>query len=98
MPTRVYLEIAPLDPALHPCHVTRVLGVTMVSVSEDAKRSAVALFFADHLTIAEQDAIRLGYGVPPCGQRFDDRWLEGCVSPVVPDGLVLPWQRARRAA
>ena len=95
---RVYVEIGDLDPELYPCHVTRVLGVTTVSISEGARRSDVALFFADHLSPAEQTVVRLAYDCPAYGQPVADHWLDGVVDPVVPDAVAWPWQRARRAA
>jgi hypothetical protein len=96
----LYVEIVPLDPLLYPAHVTRAYGLTMLAVDETARRLDVAAFVADELTPEEQTILRTAYGVPPCGQSFDPEWLEGTVSPVVPESLTWPWLRteARRDA
>jgi hypothetical protein len=100
MPVRLYVEIGPLDPWLHPAFVTRDLGVTMLAIDDCASRMSVAMFVADELTPDEQTVLRAAYGCPPHGHTFDSEWLEGTVDPVVPDPVALPWLRssARRDA
>lgn len=57
------MTIDELDPLLHPAHVTRVDGTTVVSIDPTALRVEVAFWTRENLTEAERVVIRMAYDV-----------------------------------
>jgi hypothetical protein len=71
----VFLTFALLPEACQPIVVTRVDGVTLVTVDAEATKREALAACVDRLTTAELNAYRRAYGVPPVGQPSPEDWL-----------------------
>lgn len=75
-----------------PCRVVRRNGRSLLMVDPASSKMDVLEFCVDHLTDAENNALRLAYGQPRIGWSMSNQITEGTVGPEsdIPAKLRLP--------
>lgn len=87
----VFVLVEPLAPSCSPAHVVRKHGNALLFVDSNAPRLEILRYVADALTVAEQNAIRDGFGWPRVGVgSVPDEWVDCTGSITAPEALVLP--------
>lgn len=94
----VRIVIDPDLPAhMHPCHVVRTRGVTVVFMLPEVRPTVATQWSIDNLSPAERNYIRASLGEPPVGQRLSD-WLMDREWAFIPMSLVVDMPGRDRAA
>lgn len=97
----VFLDVDDLHPLIHPAHVVRENGMTLLTVDPTALRVEFVFWGQENLTDAERIALREAFGAPTDLRRpVPDELLDGPVWRPweVPKPLQLPDQRTLRSA